>query len=75
MGASPMKPQSAERLPGEPGWVFEPKYDGYRAAITVQGAAARLVSRRGTDLTPCSLSWRPQPWTRCLTAPNSMLKW
>lgn len=32
--------------------MFEPKYDGYRASAILQGAAVRLVSRRGTDLTP-----------------------
>lgn len=47
-----MKPQLAERLPTGPGWVFEPKYDGYRATPAVQGTTSRLVSRRGTNLTP-----------------------
>ncbi|WP_158548168.1 ATP-dependent DNA ligase [Desertihabitans brevis] len=32
--------------------MFEPKYDGYRATIAVQVGTARLLSRRGTDLTP-----------------------
>ena len=32
-------------------WLFEPKLDGIRAIAVVEGGAARLRSRRGTDLT------------------------
>ncbi len=34
--------------PGGKGWVYQPKWDGYRALYS----AGRLVSRNGTDLTP-----------------------
>jgi bifunctional non-homologous end joining protein LigD len=35
------------------GWVFELKYDGFRA-LAVRGAGVvRLLSRRGNDLLPC----------------------
>ena len=34
-----------------PGWVFEPKLDGYRALATHDGGGATLKSRNGNDLT------------------------
>ncbi|WP_197429755.1 ATP-dependent DNA ligase [Auraticoccus cholistanensis] len=46
-----MRAQTTERLPVGGGWVFEPKYDGYRVRAGVTGGVARLVSRRGTVLT------------------------
>ncbi|MFT4215754.1 MAG: ATP-dependent DNA ligase [Micropruina sp.] len=33
------------------GWVFEVKWDGYRAVASVTGGAATFTSRRGLDLT------------------------
>jgi bifunctional non-homologous end joining protein LigD len=53
-GAETLRPQLAqlaERLPAGPGWLYEPKWDGYRAIVTVSGAEATLTSRNGTDLT------------------------
>jgi bifunctional non-homologous end joining protein LigD len=41
----------AKSLPGEPGWAFEIKWDGVRAFAVVAEGSARLVSRRGEDLT------------------------
>jgi bifunctional non-homologous end joining protein LigD len=52
--APPLRPQLAqlaERLPKGSGWLYEPKWDGYRAIVTVSGAEATLTSRNGTDLT------------------------
>ena len=40
-----------EQLPRGDGWQFEPKWDGYRALGYVRGGEAKLVSRRGNDLT------------------------
>ena len=40
-----------ETLPTGPEWLFEPKWDGYRAIVTVAGGDATLTSRNGTDLT------------------------
>jgi bifunctional non-homologous end joining protein LigD len=53
-GGQPIRPQLAsltERLPRGPDWLFEPKWDGYRAIVTVDGGEARLTSRNGRDLT------------------------
>jgi bifunctional non-homologous end joining protein LigD len=47
----PMLATSADRLPSGPGWLFEPKWDGYRALVTVAGGEATLTSRRANDLT------------------------
>jgi bifunctional non-homologous end joining protein LigD len=46
----PMLAVAASTLPAEPGWTFEPKWDGYRGIGTVGGGALRIASRRGTDM-------------------------
>jgi bifunctional non-homologous end joining protein LigD len=40
-----------EDVPRGAGWVFEVKWDGYRAIATVDEGDARLTSRNGNDLT------------------------
>jgi len=47
----PMLATTAEALPESAEWTYEPKWDGYRAIVTVSGGEARLTSRRGNDLT------------------------
>jgi bifunctional non-homologous end joining protein LigD len=42
---------SADELPTADGWLFEVKWDGYRAIAYVRGGEAVLVSRNGNDLT------------------------
>lgn len=41
----------ADKLPEGAGWVFEVKWDGYRAVVTVAGGDVTLTSRNGNDLT------------------------
>jgi bifunctional non-homologous end joining protein LigD len=41
----------AQELPSGGDWVYEVKWDGYRALGYVRGGEARLVSRNGNDLT------------------------
>src|SRR5260221_4431692 len=41
----------AQELPSGGDWVYEVKWDGYRAFGYVRGGDARLVSRNGNDLT------------------------
>ncbi len=41
----------ADALPEGDGWLFEPKWDGYRALVAVSGGEATLTSRNGIDLT------------------------
>ncbi len=48
----PMFATLAERVPAGAGWLFEIKWDGYRAlARVVSGEGVTLQSRRGNDLT------------------------
>ena len=47
----PMLATLAEELPSGPGWLFEVKWDGYRALAYIRGGEASLVSRNGNDLT------------------------
>jgi bifunctional non-homologous end joining protein LigD len=47
----PMQATPSERVPSGAGWLFEVKWDGYRAIARVSGGEARLTSRRGNDLT------------------------
>ena len=48
---APMLATLAEDVPEGDGWLFEVKWDGYRALAYVRGGEARLVSRNGNDLT------------------------
>ena len=41
----------AEDVPAGRGWLFEPKWDGYRTIAYVRGSEPTLVSRRDLDLT------------------------
>jgi bifunctional non-homologous end joining protein LigD len=51
-----MLPTIADKPFSNPGWLFEPKLDGYRVIATVDGGEVRLASRRGLD---CSAEY---PW-------------
>jgi bifunctional non-homologous end joining protein LigD len=48
---APMLASSAETLPVTDGWVFEPKWDGFRALARLEGGEVTLTSRNGNDLT------------------------
>ena len=47
----PMLATPAEALPRGSGWLYEVKWDGYRAIVGVRGGEATLTSRNGKDLT------------------------
>src|SRR6266545_1594494 len=47
----PMLATLAEDIPRGAGWIFEVKWDGYRAIAKVSGGEATLTSRNGNDLT------------------------
>ena len=47
----PMLATSADTLPKGDDWVYEVKWDGYRALGYVRGGDPKLVSRNGNDLT------------------------
>jgi bifunctional non-homologous end joining protein LigD len=48
---SPMLLAEEKRPFHKPGWVYEEKYDGYRATVYKDGSAVRIVSRNLKDLT------------------------
>ncbi len=47
----PMYATLAREVPTEKGWVFEVKWDGYRALAYVRGGETTLLSRNDNDLT------------------------
>ena len=47
----PMLATLTDALPTGPEWLFEVKWDGYRALGYVRAGTAKLVSRNGNDLT------------------------
>jgi bifunctional non-homologous end joining protein LigD len=47
----PMAALLVEALPTGDEWLYEAKFDGYRALAMKDGASVRLLSRRGNDLT------------------------
>jgi ATP-dependent DNA ligase len=52
--SSPVLPQlakTARALPTGDGWVYEPKWDGFRAIAFVDGSTVELQSRNGRPLT------------------------
>lgn len=47
----PMQPTLWKYPFSNPDWLFEPKWDGYRALCVLKNGAARFLSRRNNDLT------------------------
>jgi bifunctional non-homologous end joining protein LigD len=47
---SPMLADTGTRAGNDPGWMWEPKLDGYRVLAFVYGDKAKLRSRRGLEL-------------------------
>jgi bifunctional non-homologous end joining protein LigD len=48
---APMLATPEDNVPKGDGWLFEVKWDGYRALAYLRGGEAKLVSRNGNDLT------------------------
>jgi bifunctional non-homologous end joining protein LigD len=48
----PMLPTLVEGLPDRAGWVFEPKWDGWRCLAVIDDGRVDLRSRRAVDLAP-----------------------
>jgi ATP-dependent DNA ligase len=48
---APMEAKLVAALPDEPGWQYEPKWDGFRAIAVRQGAEVELWSKSGKPLT------------------------
>lgn len=46
----PMEAKAVEDLPGDSGWQFEPKWDGFRCIAVKQGGSADLWAKSGKPL-------------------------
>lgn len=46
----PMEAKLVAELPGEGGWQFEPKWDGFRALVSKRGGVVDVVSKSGKPL-------------------------
>ena len=47
----PMKARLVEQAPEDEGWIYEVKFDGYRALAVMQSGKARLISRTENEMT------------------------
>jgi len=47
----PMQAETTDAAFNKPGWLWEPKLDGYRVLAFIEAEGVRLQSRRGLDLT------------------------
>ena len=46
-----LDPADGARPPRGPGWLFEPKFDGYRLEVIKDGRRVRLFSKSGAEYT------------------------
>jgi ATP-dependent DNA ligase len=49
-GLEPMEAKLVDSLPAEPGWRFEPKWDGFRCLVFKDGEEVELQSKAGKPL-------------------------
>jgi len=47
----PMQPSNYPQAFSDSGWLFEPKWDGYRAICNYDNGGVRFISRRNNNLT------------------------
>ena len=47
---APMEAKLVLELPTEPGWQFEPKWDGFRALVLRDGNDVEILSKSGKSL-------------------------
>jgi len=50
MQLEPMIAAAGRKVFDDPDWLYELKYDGFRALLVVDGADVRFISRRGSNL-------------------------
>ena len=48
---TPMAALPVNALPAGEGWLYEAKFDGYRALLVKNGPRVKIISRNGNDLT------------------------
>ena len=69
----PMLATLDENVPKGDGWLFEVKWDGYRALAYLRGGEVRLVSRNGNDLTERFRGRRERDSAKPLKTPDCVL--
>ena len=50
LGIEPMEAKLVDELPSEPGWQFEPKWDGFRCLAFRSGSEVALHAKSGKPL-------------------------
>jgi ATP-dependent DNA ligase len=50
LDTAPMEAKSVDRLPGEAGWQYEPKWDGFRCLAFKSGYKVELRAKSGKSL-------------------------
>ena len=50
LSTKPMEAEAVDELPREPGWLFEPKYDGFRCLAFREGKRVELQSKKQKSL-------------------------
>ncbi|HEY7536847.1 MAG TPA: DNA ligase D [Gaiellaceae bacterium] len=68
----PMLATSSEKLPSGEGWLYEVKWDGYRALAQLRAGECTLVSRNGNDLTE-RFATVAAAVARAIRTPNAVL--
>ena len=57
----PLQPMPLQKRPSafdHPDWIFELKYDGFRALAYIEAGECRLVSRNGNQFKSVARLWR-----------------
>ena len=71
-GYTPMLASAAGTVPQGEGWVYEPKWDGFRVIATIAGGRPTLRSRNGNDLTE-RFSVVAEALPEAVRSPNAVL--
>jgi ATP-dependent DNA ligase len=69
---TPMAAQVVTRLPEGNEWVYELKFDGYRALLLKDGQRVEIRSRKNRDLTKTCGSERPEAKYQSVRNPGVM---
>ena len=67
----PMLAKLSSEVPEGDGWLYEPKWDGFRALVFRDGDESYVQSRDLKPMAATSPSWRRRCAPRCRRAPSS----
>ena len=71
----PMLAKASEALPDGDGWLFEPKWDGFRALVFRDGDEVFTQSRDLKPLDRYFPSWRRRSGSSCRSGASSTARW